>query len=375
MRLAVMLVLGLSCLANAQVEEGTYALGAYDEISVAVARHEEYAGRFVVPESGSINFPLLGELNVLGKSISEVQRELTERASERLNNPSVYVTLVAARPKRVSVIGLVETPGVLNLLPGWRVSEAIAAAGGLTVPAEQAVCRLFRVGAEDVALDLAEVLREGADDANMLLREGDTISVMAKKTLRVYVTGAVKTPGLVEIDEGMTTVQALARAGGHLENASLSRAYITRGGGEKYQVNLYKVLVEGDVDKDVALQQNDVLTIPPIASKVAVFGEVGSPGWYPLPEERESRLSDALAQAGGVLKSGINSNIAILRASDPTAPKRVVDFHRYLKTGDETANPIVQDGDIVVVSANRRSDWDKVLNAVLTLSLVRLFSQ
>jgi len=243
------------------------------------------------------------------------------------------------------------------------------------VPAEQAVCRLFRVGAEDLPLDLARVLRDGADEANLFLREGDTISVMAKKTLRVYVAGVVKTPGLVEIDEGMTTVQALARAGGHLENASLSRAYITRGGGVKYPVNLYAVLVEGDVTKDVALQQDDVLTIPPITSKVAVFGEVGSPGWYPLPEERHSRLSDALAQAGGVLKSGINSNIAVLRPSDPRAPKRIVNFHRYLKTGDETANPIVQDGDIVVVSANRRGDWDKVLNAVLTLGLVRLFSQ
>lgn len=369
-----MLMLALACMVSAQVE-GTYVLGAYDEISLTVARHEEYAGRFVVPESGVVNFPLLGELNVLGKSISEVQHELTERANARLNNPSVFVTLVAARPKRVSVIGLVETPGVLNLMPGWRVSEAVAAAGGLTVPAEQTVCRLFRVGAEDVVLDLAEVLRDGADEANLLLREGDTISVMAKKTLRVYVAGAVKTPGLVELDEGMTTVQALARAGGHLENASLSRAYITRGGSEKYPVNLYAVLVEGDVSKDIALQQDDVLTIPPIASKIAVFGEVGSPGWYPLPEERETRLSDALAQAGGVMKSGINSNIALLRTKDAKAPKRIVDFHRYLKTGDETANPVVQDGDIVVVSANRRSDWDKVLNAVLTLGLVRLFSQ
>jgi protein involved in polysaccharide export with SLBB domain len=352
-------------------DDSEYVLGVFDQITLRVARHDEYAGHWIIPEMGWINFPLVGEMYVIGRTLREVQDELTLRVGKRLRNPEVYVTLSAPRPQRMNVIGGVRDAGIFDIRPGWRVSEAIAAAGGLSMSTERSVCRLFRPGEPDRELDLVAILRDGDVEQNVLVREGDTIAVMAKKTMRVFVAGMVASPGAYNIEEANTALEAVTQAGGTTGAASLTRAYIYRKG-EVIPVNLHSALVEGNAEADVALQEDDILTIPPQKTRVAVFGEVPTPGWFDMPEERDIYLSDALARAGGVKKSGVTSNVAILRREGDRIVKTEVDFRRYLKFGEAERNPRIFDSDVIVVSANRRGDYERIITGVLTLGLINL---
>lgn len=372
MKQIALLMIASACMSTSQQNPDEYRLGVLDQIGISVARHPEYTGTFIIPEMGKINFPMIGEVSVLGLSIAELQADLTGRVSKRLNNPEVYITLLTPRPKKISVIGSVMQPNVFELRPGWRISEALAAAGGVSLPPERVICRLFRLGTEARAFDLGLILRNGDTEENVSLIEGDTVSVQAKKMIRVYVAGSVQQPGSFDIEEGSTALQAITKAGGASGVASLRRAYIFRGTA-KVPVDMFAVLVEGKGDQDKQLLEGDTLTIPKSNSRVAVFGEVASPGWLDVPEDRDLLLSDALAIAGGVKKSGITSNIAIMRRGKTGLTRENADFRKFLKNGDPIGNPPIANDDVIIVSAGRRGDIERIFGGILTLGLVSLF--
>jgi polysaccharide export outer membrane protein len=150
---------------------------------------------------------------------------------------------------------------------------------------------------------------------------------------------------------------------------SLSRAFVTRNG-KKIPVNLSDVVQKGQVQKDVPLEDQDVLTIPPLQSKVAVFGEVGTPGWYELPDDRDVYLSDALAKSGGILRSGVMASIVILKRDGPKTTKLTYDFRKYLKNADAKSNPKLEPDDIVVINASKRTDFEKLLAPLLSIGVI-----
>ncbi len=364
----------LSAAARSGDRPHPYVLGVDDVISISVVRHPEYACSMPIPIGGKVSIPVLGEIVAAGRTIEDIDKELTERLADRLNHPEVAVTLVTPRMRMVAVIGDVKTPGNWPMKPEWRVTEAVAAAGGLMIPTEKSVCRLYRQGEPDREVRLSEILRDGEGATNFQLREGDTISVQSKKTVRVYVAGCVTLPGQYDLDEPATAVIALAKAGGQLTTSqpvtpSLSRAFVTRNG-KKIPVNLSDVVQKGQVQKDVPLEDQDVLTIPPLQSKVAVFGEVGTPGWYELPDDRDVYLSDALAKSGGILRSGVMASIVILKRDGPKTTKLTYDFRKYLKNADAKSNPKLEPDDIVVINASKRTDFEKLLAPLLSIGVI-----
>jgi polysaccharide export outer membrane protein len=121
-------------------------LGPGDVFSVRVYGEDAMTGSHQVAPDGTINFPLLGAVQVAGLEPSAVaqklQSELVARDFLRAPHVSVYVEQYSS--KRVSVVGAVANPGTFPLEPGMTVVQAISMAGGFSSLADRDATMLTR---------------------------------------------------------------------------------------------------------------------------------------------------------------------------------------------------------------------------------------
>lgn len=256
----VLLICGNACAVDEQQQP--YKVGPEDTIRISVARHQEFSGEFFVPTDGLVELPGVGQVNLSGKTLSEISRMVSDKLSERLREPEVSVSLSKPRMQRVYVLGAVTNAGLYDTKPGWRITEAVAAAGGLASGVEVADCRATVLRADSgvrESYSLKEVF-SGEGSANVALAGGDVLTIEAEETIPVYVMGQVKTPGTYRLRKDSAGVlKALALAGGTLEDAAVSRVSVTHLTGEVEVVNLLPALLNGKQENDIALQAGDLV--------------------------------------------------------------------------------------------------------------------
>jgi len=109
-------------------------LGVGDLFEVRVFREDDLSSEFRVAPDGTIDFPLIGRVNVVGLQPSEVADRISEglRQGKFLREPQVSVLVREYNSKRISVVGAVERPGTFPVAPGMTVVQAISQAGGFT---------------------------------------------------------------------------------------------------------------------------------------------------------------------------------------------------------------------------------------------------
>lgn len=81
--------------------------------------------------------------------------------------------------------------------------------------------------------------------------------------------------------------------------------------------------------------------------QVSVLGRVNRPGKLTL--EKVSRVTDALALAGGIIVDGADV-VTLVRTQDGKTEYRDIDVVALFKPGGETSNEVIQDGDIINVA-------------------------
>lgn len=163
--------------------------------------------------------------------------------------------------RRMVVLGQVNRPGSYDLLEGQRVTDLIAAAGGVT---QRAATGAFLVrGTAQVPVDLQKAL-SGTIEANVQLKTGDML-VVPEHQNRIAVLGAVKSPGTYDLVDGTKLIDAIAMAGGHSERGNLGQVVVIRleGGATKtITANVDNALKQQDMTQNVLLQRGDVVFVP-----------------------------------------------------------------------------------------------------------------
>jgi polysaccharide export outer membrane protein len=268
-----------------------YRLGPGDEIRVQQQNAEELDGKTArVDALGYINLPLTGRLQLSGLTLEEAEKAIASRLSDYLLNPRPVVSITEYRSQPVSVLGAVNTPGVIQLQGRKTLIELLSMAGGIRQDAgtELEVTRRLTYGPIPVKdavtdgsgqystakIDLAAVLKGTAPETNIEIDPQDVISVPRAEL--IYVTGCVKKPGgfALSTNGSVSVLQAISLAEGTAPQASTKNARILRasnGDGPKQQipVNVAAILVGKQPDFD--LKPRDVLFIPDsIARKAGV---------------------------------------------------------------------------------------------------------
>jgi len=221
-----------------------------------------------VSGSGTVIMPLIGEVDVQGVTAEEA-RVLIETALELdyLRQATVNVVVLETRSQPISVIGGVQKPGTIFLGGDWRLSEALAAAGGVTESSRgmAEVRRESSIGLSDrLEVDLIALLREGDESLDIPIFVGDVIRVEVGTDITVYFLGEIGSQGAITIKgtERATLLTAIARAGGLTDRAA-SKLVIrrTRPGAEPLEIvaNFRRILA--GTDPDLELQDGDLIVV------------------------------------------------------------------------------------------------------------------
>ena len=340
-----LLLLAMLGAASASVALGEdYVLGPEDVLTVTVMRHPEMSAESVaVTADGKIHLPVVGEVQVAGMTVEQVRRVITEGLSQRLVSPEVTVAVKQARTETVFVLGAVSSPGVYELKPGWRVTEALAAAGGLTTRPELVAGALFRGGRQVVALDLPTILQEGNDLANLRVPPGDVLN-FTERTILISVTGSVLRSGTYDLREGGGVLEAVALAGGVSPEANLGRVTVKKADGSQRSYDLIPAMLRGEPVDETPLAAGDMVIVPTFKARVAVLGAVLQPGYFDLEEGVATRVADMVAQAGGLAARPELVRGSIFRQTGETVP---LDLSAVFIEGKSAANLELQAGDII----------------------------
>ena len=136
-------------------ESTAYKATPGDVVQITVYGDSDLSGRFAVDRDGSITYPLVGSVSVVGMTMPEIGQLLGKTLSERL--PSVSVTAAISEYAPVFVVGEVRNPGKYQYRPGMITLELIALAGGvgrLESPLDGSAFQLLNARQEYVDLDL-----------------------------------------------------------------------------------------------------------------------------------------------------------------------------------------------------------------------------
>ena len=203
--------------------EGIDRLGIGDGVRVTVFQYPDLTTETRVSQSGTISFPLIGEVKIGGMTTtaagSEIARQL--KRGKYLLNPQVTVVMTELRSRQVSVLGQVNKPGRYALdETSAKLTDVIALAGGVNeVGADIVHIVLNRDGrTERMEVDLGAMVRNGDLTKNIDIRNGDTIYV--QKAPVFYIYGEVRRAGSYRFEKNMTVMQAISLGGGFTERAT-----------------------------------------------------------------------------------------------------------------------------------------------------------
>jgi polysaccharide export outer membrane protein len=194
-----------------------YVLGAGDTIRINVFQNPDLTVETRVSESGTITFPLIGNVAVSGLTIPAAEQKIAKqlRAGGFVLKPQVNILVLTIRGSQVAVLGQVNRPGRYPLeIFNSKVTDMLAIAGGITPAGGDTIVlvgtrdgKAFRKEIDVPALFLTNKL---ADD--ILVAGGDIIYV--HRAPMFYIYGEVQRPGVYRLEREMTVIQGLAQGGG-----------------------------------------------------------------------------------------------------------------------------------------------------------------
>ncbi len=252
-----------------------------DQLSVQVYGDQSLTQNVMVLSDGTFEYPLIGRVPVAGKTLDQAADLLTERLRKYVREPVVSISILQLGQPDVLVLGDVKTPGKYQLRSDARLTDAIAAAGGLiNVNGAFPDARVADASGTVTSVSLENLLQRGDTALDVPLSEGSVVYVPGPVQFTVDVAGAVDHPGEVQVSEGDHLSIAIAKAGDSQNaNADLNHIRLIRtapdGKQTTTEINLYQAINNGDQTADVALQKGDVIYVPQAAHHSDVFGGVG----------------------------------------------------------------------------------------------------
>ena|GEM_PF-3559377 len=361
--------------APAAPQQPAYKLGPEDVVTVTVLNHPELSGDVVVSADGTVNLFGAGQLGASGETLPELKASVVSLLQTNkaigLLKPIVSCALKSPRIQRLYVLGDVKAPGVYDAKPGWRISEAVAAAGGLQAEAQGIAAGATQPQASDFSVSvlhasagpaavvpLVDAL-SGAPDKDLPVAAGDVVFVRSLDLIPVYVSGCVLKPGIYQIRKDSTDVmKAIAMAGGFQPNASTAHVRVTHTTGQTQLVDLSSVVEQASEYKGPVLASGDLILVPELQSRVAVLGMVKGPGVYPMPDGKVMRLYDAIGLAQGYdTKRAKLSHVAVVDEENGHQVRHVYNFGSYLRKGDLAMNPIISPNSLVFVPETDSPEW------------------
>ena len=352
-----------------------YSLQDGDQLAVSVMNHDELRTTATVLPDGTITLPILGRVKAAGLTVDQLANEITTGLSPTYNQPQVSVIIESTNPFKVNVVGAVKSPGIYDYKKGWHVLDLLAACGGPAQDPSLSRAALWTEGGHaSIDIDIAKLLSDANETDNPALSPGDCLIVNAldPDQAQVQVTGEVQHPGFFQASaNGTPVLSLLTQAGGATEKGALSRVQLMHNGAVK-TVDVHDMLKSLDSTKDAPLAvPGDTINVPENTNRVAVLGDVHTPGAYLIPDGEKLNVTQAVTLAGGLTDDANAKNSSLVHAGTQVATAETVDLLPYLLGNAKTATPDLKPGDVLFVPGRKhgRSGLE-VLQALTPLTFI-----
>jgi polysaccharide export outer membrane protein len=175
-----------------------------------------------VGTDGAITIPYAGRIKVVGRTPDEVERRIEALLRPIALDPQALVAVKRSAANAVTVTGDALKGARVPLSPGGdRLLDVIGAAGGATEPVHETFVRLSR-GEIIATIPLARLVAD--PEQNIFAEPGDVLTVL-RQPQTVSVFGATgKNAAVTFATERMSLTEALAKAGGLLDDRADPRA-------------------------------------------------------------------------------------------------------------------------------------------------------
>lgn len=156
-----------------------YLIGPLDTVNIVVWRNPELSMSVPVRPDGRITVPLVEDLPALGKTSTELARDIEKRLSKYIRDPVVTVIVtnfVGPFSQQIRVVGEAAKPQVVQYRQKMTLLDVMIAVGGLTDFADGNAASIFRDG-KQFGVRLNDLVRRGDVSANVEMKPGDILTI------------------------------------------------------------------------------------------------------------------------------------------------------------------------------------------------------
>ena len=158
-----------------------YKIGKGDILEIMTWKEPDFSrDEVLVRIDGDITFPLLGDIQVAGRTPRHVEKEIETGLKEFVENPVVTVTVKTPGSQKFYILGEVVNTGEYNLIKDLTVLQAFALAGGFTEWASKKEIILMRNkdGKEKIyRINYKDIMKGKDFSQNIHIKANDTIIV------------------------------------------------------------------------------------------------------------------------------------------------------------------------------------------------------
>lgn len=156
-----------------------YLIGPLDTVNIVVWRNPELSMSVPVRPDGKITVPLVEDLPALGKTSTQLARDIEARLSKYVRDPVVTVIVtnfIGPYSQQIRVVGEAAKPQVLQYRQKMTLLDVMIAVGGLTDFADGNHASILRDG-KQYGVRLADLIRRGDVSANIEMKPGDVLII------------------------------------------------------------------------------------------------------------------------------------------------------------------------------------------------------
>ena len=152
-----------------------YKISLMDQFTIILSGSKEMIFDLDVNLDGTILFPELGSISVVGKTLRDVKNMLDNLIEQSYIGVQIDVSLKNLAAKKITIVGAVNTPGSYLVNPFSTISSALAYSGGISEIGTLRKIKLVRTNGDIHFFDLYELLIDGSREDDITIEAGDVI--------------------------------------------------------------------------------------------------------------------------------------------------------------------------------------------------------
>ena len=261
-----------------------YKISLSDEFSIILSGSENNIFDLEVKLDGTILFPELGSISVVGETFGEIKTKLTNIINQSYIGVNVDISLKNLSAKKITITGAVKSPGTYLVNPFSTITSALYYSGGILEYGSLRNIKLLKTNGKIYSFDLYELLIYGNRSNDTIIDAGDVIFIEPAGSF-VDLKGSIKRPALYELVNNDTLKNLIDYGLGFSDKANKNKISVSK-------LNYDRSIIDQIETSNLDYLLTDVITVDIYDYKsdynagILVSGAVREAGFYNLDDHK-----------------------------------------------------------------------------------------